>query len=133
MSEVFTFGVKAEQNTTMINITKEVQNIVRDSGIKQGICIVFIPHTTAAITINENADSNVMRDFLMEINKIIPMSDGYHHIKNSAAHVKSSLMGFSETIIIEDGRLLLGTWQGVYFMEFDGPRIRKVQVKIMEG
>jgi len=133
MSEVFTFGVKSEQNTTMINITKEVQNIVRDSGIKHGICIVFIPHTTAAITINENADTNVMRDFLMEINKVIPMSDGYQHIKNSAAHIKSSLMGFSETIIIEEGRLLLGTWQGVYFMEFDGPRIRKVQVKIMEG
>jgi len=134
MSEVFTFGVKTEQNTAMINITNELQNVVRDSGIKQGICIVFIPHTSAAVTINENADPDVVRDFLMEINKFIPMSDGYHHREgNSAAHIKSSLMGFSETVIIEDGRLLLGTWQGIYFMEFDGPRIRKVQVKIIAG
>jgi secondary thiamine-phosphate synthase enzyme len=134
MSEVYTFGVKTEQHTAMINITREVQNIVKESGVRQGYCIVFIPHTTAAITINENTDTNVVRDFMMEINKIIPMSDGYHHKEgDSAAHIKSSLMGFSETIIIEDGRLLLGTWQGIYFMEFDGPRIRKVHVKVMEG
>ncbi len=96
--------------------------------------MVFIPHTTAALTINENADPDVKRDFMMELNKIVPLSDGYHHMEgNSAAHIKASMMGFSEMLIIEDGRLLLGTWQGIYFMEFDGPRIRKVKVKIIEG
>jgi secondary thiamine-phosphate synthase enzyme len=134
MSKLYTFGVKTSQHTAMIEITKEVNNLVKESGIKNGICVVFIPHTTAGITINENADPDVIRDFMMEINKIIPLSDGYHHSEgNSAAHIKSSMMGFSQTIIIEDGRLLLGTWQGIYFMEFDGPRIRKVFAKIIEG
>jgi secondary thiamine-phosphate synthase enzyme len=134
MSEVFTFGVKSGQPYAMIDITGEVQKKIRESGIKEGLCVIFIPHTTAAITINENADPDVIRDFLMEINKIVPISDGYHHSEgNSAAHIKASMMGFSETVIIEDGRLLLGTWQGIYFMEFDGPRIRKVHVKIIEG
>ncbi len=134
MSEVYTFGVKSGQHTAMIDITREVKNLVRESGVKNGICVVYIPHTTAGITINENADPDVIRDFLMEMNKIIPLSDGYHHSEgNSAAHIKSSMMGFSQTIIIEDGRLLMGTWQGIYFMEFDGPRIRKIHVKIIEG
>lgn len=134
MSELYTFGVKTSQHTAMIDITREVNNLVKQGGVKNGICVVFIPHTTAGITINENADPDVIRDFMMEINKIIPLSDGYHHSEgNSAAHIKSSMMGFSQTIIIEDGRLLLGTWQGIYFMEFDGPRIRKVYVKIIEG
>lgn len=133
MYEVFTFGVKTGQQTAMIDITREVQRVVNDSGVKQGICVVFVPHTTAAITINENADPDVVRDFMMEIYKIVPMSDGYHHMEgNSAAHIKSSMMGFSETMIIEEGRLFLGTWQGVYFMEYDGPRIRKVHVKIIK-
>jgi secondary thiamine-phosphate synthase enzyme len=134
LSEVYTFGVKSGQHTAMIDITREVKNLVRESGVQNGICVVYVPHTTAGITINENADPDVIRDFLMEINKIIPLSDGYHHSEgNSAAHIKSSMMGFSQTIIIEDGRLLMGTWQGIYFMEFDGPRIRKIHVKIIEG
>jgi secondary thiamine-phosphate synthase enzyme len=134
MGEVYTFGVKSGQHTAMIDITREVKNLVRESGIKSGICVVYIPHTTAGITINENADPDVIRDFLMEMDKLIPLSDGYHHCEgNSAAHIKSSMMGFSQTIIIEDGRLLMGTWQGIYFMEFDGPRIRKIYVKIIEG
>jgi secondary thiamine-phosphate synthase enzyme len=134
MSEVYTFGVKSGQHTAMIDITREVKNLVWESGVKSGICVVYIPHTTAGITINENADPDVIRDFLMEMNKLIPLSDGYHHIEgNSAAHIKSSMMGFSQTIIIEDGRLLMGTWQGIYFVEFDGPRIRKIYVKIIEG
>jgi len=134
MSEVYTFGVKTGQHCVMIDITKEVQSKVKESGVKNGICIIFIPHTTAGITINENADPDVVRDFLMEISKVIPLTDGYHHSEgNSAAHIRASVMGFSQTVIIEEGRLLLGTWQGIYFMEFDGPRIRKVQVKIMEG
>ena len=134
MGEVYTFGVKSGQHTAMIDINREVKNLVWESGVKNGICVVYIPHTSAGITINENADPDVIRDFLMEINKIIPLSDGYHHSEgNSAAHIKSSMMGFSQTIIIEDGGLLMGTWQGIYFMEFDGPRIRKIHVKIIEG
>jgi secondary thiamine-phosphate synthase enzyme len=117
----------------MIHLTDKIQQLVRESNIKSGLCIIFIPHTTAAVTINENADPDVVDDFLMEMNKIVPLRDGYRHSEgNSAAHIKASMMGFSETIIIEDGKLLLGTWQGIYFMEFDGPRNRKVQIKILE-
>lgn len=134
MSEIYTFGVKTVLQSAMIGITKEVQNVVKESGVKSGICVIFIPHTTAAITINENADSDIVRDFLMEINKVIPLTEGYHHLEgNSAAHIKSSMMGFSQTVIIEEGRLLLGTWQDIYLIEFDGPRIRKVLVKVIEG
>jgi secondary thiamine-phosphate synthase enzyme len=134
MSEVYTFGVKTGQSSAMIDITNEVKNKVKESGVQNGICVIFVPHTTAGISINENADPDVVRDFLMEMDKVIPKSDGYRHLEgNSAAHIKSSMMGFSQTVIIEEGRLLLGTWQGIYLMEFDGPRIRKVHVKIMEG
>lgn len=134
MSKVYTFNVKTSQTTAMLDITSQVQEAVIASKIDSGICIVFVPHTTAAVTINENADPDVVRDILMEMNKVIPFSDGYRHMEgNSAAHIKSSLMGFSETIIIDKGRLLLGTWQGIYFAEFDGPRVRKVHVKIIEG
>ncbi|NLP16556.1 MAG: YjbQ family protein [Clostridiales bacterium] len=134
MGRVHTFSVKTPQTTAMLDITRQVQEAVINSKVMNGICVVFVPHTTAAVTINENADPDVVRDFLMEINKVIPFSDGYHHMEgNSAAHIKSSLMGFSETIIIEDGRLLLGTWQGIYLTEYDGPRVRKVHVKIIEG
>ena len=128
------FEVKTSKHTQMLDITHQVQRAVTESGVRDGICTVFIPHTTAAVTINENADPDVVRDFTMELNKIVPWEDGYHHMEgNSAAHLKSSMIGFSEQIIIEDGRLLLGTWQGIYFCEFDGPRSRKCFVKIMEG
>ena len=134
MSKSFSFKVQTREHTAMIDITKEINNIIKQSNIKNGICIVFIPHTTAALTINENADPDVERDILMKLNKIVPLSDGYHHFEgNSAAHIKASMMGFSETIIIEDGSLVLGTWQGIYFTEFDGPRTRKAYVKIIEG
>lgn len=134
MDKFYTFNVRTPQTTAMIDITSQVHEAVSNSKVKDGLCIVFIPHTTAAVTINENADPDVVRDFMMEINKVIPFSDGYHHIEgNSAAHIKSSLMGFSETIIIKDTRLVLGTWQGIYLTEFDGPRTRKVHVKIIEG
>ena len=129
-----TFNIKTDKHTQMKDITRLIQDEVRKSGVKDGLCVVFTPHTTAAITINENADPDVVRDLNMELGKIIPWEDGYHHIEgNSAAHLKSSLVGASEHIIIEDGRLLLGTWQGIYFCEYDGPRSRKVIVKIMEG
>ena len=129
-----TLSVKTDKHTQMKDITAQVQAAVHQSGVKDGLCVVFTPHTTAAVTINENADPDVVRDLNMELGKIIPWEDGYHHIEgNSAAHLKSSLVGASEHIIIEDGRLLLGTWQGIYFCEYDGPRSRKVIVKIMEG
>ena len=129
-----TLQVKTTSHTQMLDITRQIQEEVTASGVKSGICTIFIPHTTAAVTINENADPDVVRDFTMEINKIVPWEDGYHHMEgNSAAHLKSSMIGFSEQVIIEDGRLVLGVWQGIYFCEYDGPRTRKVIVKITEG
>ena len=127
-----TLNVRTDKHTQMKDITGQVRDAVRESGVKDGICMVFIPHTTAAVTINENADPDVVRDFTTEIGKIVPWEDGYYHFEgNSAAHLKSSMIGFSEQIIIEDGRLVLGTWQGIYFCEYDGPRSRKVLVKIL--
>ena len=129
-----TLQVKTSAHTQMLDITRQIQEEVKASGVKSGICTIFVPHTTAAVTINENADPDVVRDFTMEINKIVPWEDGYHHMEgNSAAHLKSSMIGFSEQVIIEDGRLVLGVWQGIYFCEYDGPRTRKVIVKITEG
>ena len=134
MAKIIGFSVKTDKHTQMIDITRQVQGAVRESNVDRGLCVVFVPHTTAAVTINENADPDVVRDFTMEINKIVPWEDGYRHAEgNSAAHLKASMIGFSETILIEDGRLVLGTWQGVYFCEFDGPRSRNVYVKVMEG
>ena len=125
-------NVNTSKHTQMLNITDLIQRCVEDSGVRSGVCTVFIPHTTAAVTINENADPDVVRDFTMEINKLVPWEDGYRHMEgNSAAHLKASMIGFSEQIIIEDGRLVLGTWQGVYFCEYDGPRRRSVYVKLM--
>ena len=132
--EPITLQVKTSAHTQMLDITRQIQEEVTASGVKNGICTIFVPHTTAAVTINENADPDVVRDFTMEINKIVPWEDGYHHMEgNTAAHLKSSMIGFSEQVIIEDGRLVLGVWQGIYFCEYDGPRTRKVIVKITEG
>ena len=123
--------VKTRSRTEMANITYQVQAVIEQSGITEGTAVVYTPHTTAAITINESADPDVVRDILYETEKIIPFSDNYHHLEgNSAAHIKSSLFGASETLIIENGRLQLGTWQGIFFCEFDGPRRRKVWIKI---
>ena len=125
-------SVSTSQHTQMVDITHLVQKAVADSGIREGICTVFIPHTTAAVTINENADPDVVRDFTTEIDKIVPWEDGYRHMEgNSAAHLKASMIGCSQQIIIEEGRLLLGTWQGIWFCEYDGPRRRSVYVKLM--
>ncbi len=125
--------VSSHSNTEFIDITSEIQKFVSESKVKSGLCQIFIPHTTAAVTINENADPSVKRDILMELNKLIPFEDNYHHSEgNSAAHIKSSLLGCSLTAIIEENRLQLGTWQGIYFCEFDGPRSRKVWVKILK-
>ncbi|WP_027338923.1 secondary thiamine-phosphate synthase enzyme YjbQ [Halonatronum saccharophilum] len=128
------FQVKTKNHSELIDISSKVQKIVNESNIRGGSCIVFIPHTTATITINENADPTVKTDILNKLDDLIPWDDNYKHLEgNSAAHLKASLFGNSEHIIIKGGNLLLGIWQGIYLAEFDGPRIRKVQVKLMEG
>ena len=124
-------NVRSTQRTQMIDITERVRMAVEKSGVKSGSCTIFVPHTTAAVTINEAADPDVGVDFINEINKIIPFEDGYKHIEgNSAAHIKSSIVGVSERVLIEGGKLLLGRWQGIFFCEFDGPRTREVILKI---
>lgn len=127
------FEVRTSTQTEFIDITRSIQEAVKKTGVKDGICIIFVPHTTAAVTINENADPSVIHDILMELNKIVPFKDQYHHMEgNSPAHIKTSLVGCSEIVFVESGRLVLGTWQGIFFCEFDGPRNRKVHVKVVE-
>jgi len=124
--------VKTNSRFEMIDITNHVRSVLRESNVTSGICYVFVPHTTAAVTINENADPDVPRDIIMELDKVIPLHDNYRHMEgNSAAHIKSSLVGSSEMIFIENGSLVLGTWQSLFFCEFDGPRTRKVFVKLV--
>jgi secondary thiamine-phosphate synthase enzyme len=128
-----TFQVRTSAKTGFIDITRSVQEAIQKLGIKDGICFIFVPHTTAAITINENADPSVSKDIVMELNKIVPFQDRYHHLEgNSPAHIKASLLGPSQTLFVESGRLVLGTWQGIFFCEFDGPRNRNVYVKVMK-
>ncbi len=116
----------------LYNITSMVNDAVAMAGIKEGICVVYTPHTTAAVTINENADPDVVNDIIFALEKTFPNRKEFKHIEgNSAAHLMSSMTGCSETIIIQNGKLLLGTWQGIYFCEFDGPRTRKFYVKIV--
>jgi len=125
------FTVRTGARSEMIDITGRIRALLKESKIRSGICYVFIPHTTAAVTINENADPDVPRDILMELDKIVPLNDRYRHGEgNSAAHIKSSIVGASEMIFIDDGELVLGTWQSVFFCEFDGPRTRKVIVRL---
>lgn len=126
------FLVTSRKQTQFIDITEQVSRAVTKSGVAKGLCVVFTPHTTAAITINENADPDVTRDMIMALGKIVPESDpDYRHGEgNSAAHIKSSLFGCDQTIMVKDNALLLGVWQGVYFCEFDGPRSRKVYVRV---
>ncbi len=126
------FNVQTSARIQFINIDRQIQDAIKKSSVTDGICVVFVPHTTAGITINENADPDVVRDMIMEVNKVIPYQDGYHHAEgNSAAHIKSSLFGQSVNLIVERGRIIYGTWQSVYFCEFDGPRTRRVLLKIV--
>jgi len=126
--------IKTSIQIQILDITAQVQKVVRESGIIEGLCCVFVPHTTAGVTINENADPSVKQDIIMELNKIIPFNDSYSHLEgNSAAHIKASIMGFSVNIPVENNDLLLGTWQGICFCEFDGPRQRKFFVKIIKN
>jgi secondary thiamine-phosphate synthase enzyme len=127
-----TLQIRTGARTEFIDITGKIQETVRESKARDGVCYLFVPHTTAAITINENADPSVQHDILMELNKVIPFDDNYRHSEgNSAAHIKASIVGFSETVFVESGTLLLGTWQGIYFCEFDGPRTRRLHVKMI--
>jgi secondary thiamine-phosphate synthase enzyme len=124
--------IKTNTQTQILDITAQVQNVVSESGITEGLCCVFIPHTTAGVTINENADPSVKQDIVMELNKVIPFDDNYSHSEgNSAAHIKASIIGSSVNIPLKNNNLLLGTWQGICFCEFDGPRQRHFYVKII--
>jgi secondary thiamine-phosphate synthase enzyme len=130
---LFEFTLSTERNL-WIDVTSRVRDALRESGAKNGLCIVYCPHTTAGITINENADPDVVRDLIFALEKTYPDRAEFRHAEgNSAAHLKASVIGSSATIIIREGRFLLGMWQGIYFCEFDGPRTRRFYVDIMEG
>lgn len=123
-------SVKTGQREELVDITPHVQKYVDQINLKNGIIIIYVPHTTAAVTINEHADPSVARDIIYKLAREIPKNENYRHAEgNSDAHIKSSLVGASIQVIISDGRLLLGTWQGIFFCEFDGPRTRKVYLK----
>ena len=131
MTEV---SVRTRTHTQFVNIDHEIQQAVTTSGVTSGVCTVFVPHTTAGITINENADPDVTRDMELILERCVRWEGGYAHAEgNAAAHVKASMMGFSQQVLIKGGRLQLGTWQSLYFCEFDGPRTRKVWVHITAG
>jgi len=128
------FTIRTTARCEMIDVTGLVEAAIREKGIQNGICHVFVPHTTAAVTINENADPDVPRDILAALDRIVPLANGYRHAEgNAAAHVKASLFGASQAILIESGRLVLGTWQSLFFCEFDGPRTRQVLVEVTDG
>ena len=125
-------SVSTSPGDSMSDISSGVAAAVADSDVKDGLCLISSPHTTAGITINENADPDVKTDMMMEIGKLVPLSDGYLHVEgNSAAHLKATLTGLSVTLPISEGRLVLGTWQGIYFCDFDGPRQRRALVTII--
>ncbi|RKX89998.1 MAG: YjbQ family protein [Spirochaetes bacterium] len=125
-------SLSTASGSSMTDISSDVASAVSKSGIKEGICLVSSPHTTAGITINENADPDVKTDMMMEIDKLIPLSDGYLHMEgNSAAHIKATFTGPSVTLPVSEGQLVLGTWQGIYFCDYDGPRQRRVLVTII--
>jgi secondary thiamine-phosphate synthase enzyme len=127
-----TFTIDSHQRVELIDITAKVRAAIRSSGIAEGLAVVFTPHTTAAVTINENADPDVAGDLVAALNQLVPFDNQYRHAEgNSAAHVKSSLVGVSETLIVQGGTPRLGTWQGVYFCEFDGPRRRQVHIRVV--
>jgi secondary thiamine-phosphate synthase enzyme len=127
-----TVSVSTGSRTEFVEVTREVERLVRASGVTQGMCHLFVPHTTAGLTINENADPTVKADILMVLNKVVSDKEPYRHGEgNSPAHIKASLMGTGLTVFIADGRLVLGAWQGIFFCEFDGPRSRRLLVKIV--
>lgn len=124
--------IQTRKHTEFVNVDAEVQAVIDASGVKEGICHVFVPHTTAGVTINENADPDVVADMEKILERAVPWKGGYAHAEgNSAAHAKASMMGFCQTVFIRRGKLAYGTWQSLYFCEFDGPRRRKIWVKVV--
>lgn len=124
--------IETKNRTELQDITSLIQNAIHRKGVSDGICFVYVPHTTAAVTINESADPDVKDDILKIINKLIPWQANYRHLEgNSAAHIKTSIIGTSELVPVENGKLVLGTWQGIFFCEFDGPRTRKLHVSFV--
>ncbi len=127
-----TLAVRTGSRTEFLDLTRQIQAAVEESGVQEGLCHLFVPHTTAAVTINENADPSVKSDILMVLNKIISDKESYRHLEgNSPAHIKASLIGPQLTLLVSGGRLVLGTWQGIYFCEFDGPRSRRLHLKVV--
>ncbi len=134
MAALHSLDVRTRERAQFVDITALVQEAVSRSGIASGLCVVYSPHTTAGITLNENADPDVQSDILGHLGKVVPASAGFAHAEgNSDSHIKAAIMGLSQTVLVEGGRLVLGTWQAIYFCEFDGPRNRKVHVKIVAG
>ncbi|RJP21450.1 MAG: YjbQ family protein [Deltaproteobacteria bacterium] len=129
-----TISIRTDADQQLVDITQQVRLVVRESGVKSGVCRIFIPHTTAAVTINENADPNVRKDILARLEGIAPASGSYLHSEgNSHAHVKSSIVGSNVSVFVEAGQLVLGTWQSVFLCEFDGPRTRNVMIRVSAG
>jgi len=127
-------SVRTQNRTEFLDLTAQIQDLVKQSGVTEGLCHIFVPHTTAGVTINENADPSVKADILMVLNKLISDGESYRHLEgNAPAHVKASLIGPQLTVLVSGSRLVLGTWQGIFFCEFDGPRSRKVHLKIVAG
>ena len=126
-------SVTTSRRTELVDITTKVSETISEAGVQNGICVVYVPHTTAAVTINENADPSVKADIIEALSHLVPPSADYSHMEGNAdAHIKSTLVGCSERILVEDGKPVLGTWQGIFFCEFDGPRNRKAYIKITE-
>lgn len=127
-----TLTVRTSKRIELVDITGKVREVVRRSGVKRGVCVLYVPHTTAAVTVNENYDPSVARDIENHLSKLVPAGAGYAHLEGNAdSHIKATMVGPSETLLVEDGDIVLGTWQGVFFCEFDGPRTRKVYVRVI--
>jgi secondary thiamine-phosphate synthase enzyme len=123
--------VKTRARNELVDITPQVERVVEESGVAEGICVLAVPHTTAAVTVNENADPSVKADIIAKLSELVPHGDRYHHREGNAdAHIKATLVGPSEILLVKGGRLSLGTWQGVFFCEFDGPRTRRVAIRV---
>ncbi len=128
----YTISIKTSSRNEMLDITSQIQRLINDAGFKNGILVAYVPHTTAGITINEGADPDVVRDILQKLSELVPTSKAYHHTEGNAdSHIKSTMVGSSVTVIVEEGRLVLGTWQRIFFCEFDGPRSRKIYAKLL--
>jgi secondary thiamine-phosphate synthase enzyme len=131
LGRVQTLRFETESQMEMIDVTAGIRRMVKETGVASGVCHLYVPHTTAAITINENTDPNVRKDMLNELLKTVPLHDEYLHAEgNAAAHILSSLLGASQSVFVENGKLVLGTWQAIYFCEFDGPRSRTVLLRV---